>query len=266
MEPQASMAAIELADRGRNQQEIVARKPLPQRSRTAASSFMLLPTSLNSRANPSPWSPASSAGQRAAVVHAQGLPKNGDPFCSQACDTVSKHMKPTRRVFLAASAVTPRLITAIQPAAQALAQETRTNLKTAMDLIIPASDRMPSATEAGGLAYLERLMQQDKDVAEDVAKALTVADAFSQRAFQRSFRDLQKQEQIAVLKEMENSTGDVFDRLRAYVYESYYEQPAIWKLIAYENYPTDHMGPHLAPFDDSLVANVRKMPKLYRDV
>jgi hypothetical protein len=175
-------------------------------------------------------------------------------------------MKPTRRVFLAAGAVTPALITAIQPAAQALAQETRTNLQTAMDLIIPASDGMPSATEAGGLAYLERLMQQDKDVADDVAKALTVAEAFSQRAFQRSFGDLQKQEQIAVLKEMENSTGDVFDRLRAYVYESYYEQPAIWRLIGYENYPTDHMGPHLAPFDDSLVANVRKMPKLYRDV
>jgi cobyrinic acid a,c-diamide synthase len=175
-------------------------------------------------------------------------------------------MKPTRRVFLAASTVTPALITAIQPAARALAQETRTNLQRAMDLIIPASDGMPSATEAGGLVYLETLMQQDKDVADDVAKALTVADAFSQRAFQRSFGDLEKQEQIAVLKEMENSTGDVFHRLRAYVYESYYEQPAIRKLMAYENYPTDHLGPYLAPFDDSLVANVRKMPKLYRDV
>jgi hypothetical protein len=175
-------------------------------------------------------------------------------------------MKPTRRGFLAASAVTSTLITSIHPAAQALAQNTRSVLRTVMDLLIPASDGMPSASEAGGLTYLERLMQQDKDAAADITKALNVADAFSQRSFQKSFEDLEKNDQIAVLKEMENSALGVFDALRAYVYESYYEQPAIWKLIGYELYPTDHTGPHLAPFDDSLVANVRKMPKLYRDV
>jgi len=175
-------------------------------------------------------------------------------------------MKPTRRGFLAASAATPALITSIQPAAAALEQNTRGTLRTVMDLMIPASDGMPSASEAGGLTYLERLMQHDKDAADDIAKALTIADAFSQRSFQKSFGDLEKNDQIAVLKEMENSALGVFDALRSYVYESYYEQPAIWKLIGYELYPTDHRGPHLAPFDDSLVANVRKMPKLYRDV
>lgn len=179
---------------------------------------------------------------------------------------MSKHMKPTRRGFLAASAVAPALITSIQPAAQALAQNARNFLQTVMDLIIPASDGMPSASEAGGLTYLERLMERDRNAAADITKAFTVADAFSERALQKPFGDLEKSEQIAVLKEMENSALGVFDALRAYVYESYYEQPAIWKLIGYELYPTDHRGPHLAPFDDSLIANVRKMPKLYRDV
>ncbi len=175
-------------------------------------------------------------------------------------------MKPTRRGFLAASAVAPTLITSIQPATQALAQNTRTSLQTVMDLMIPASDGMPSASEAGGLTCLERLMQHDKDAAADITKGLTVADAYSGRAFQKRFGDLEKTDQIAVLKDMENSALGVFDALRAYVYESYYEQPAIWKLIGYELYPTDHAGPHMAPFDESLVANVRKMPKLYRDV
>ena len=179
---------------------------------------------------------------------------------------MSKHMKPTRRAFLAASAVTPALVTTIQPAAQALAQSTRSTLQTVMDLIIPASDGMPSASAAGGLTYLERLMQHDKDAEADMTKALNVANALSTRSFQKSFEDLEKNDQIAVLKQMENSTSSVFDTLRAYVYESYYEQPAIWKLIGYELYPTDHTGPHLAPFDDSLIANVRKMPKLYKDV
>lgn len=175
-------------------------------------------------------------------------------------------MKPTRRVFLAASAAAPALVTAIQPAIQAIAQDTRNALKTVMDLMIPASDGMPSASEAGGLAYLERLMQHDKNAAIDITKGLDVANAFSERSFQKSFSDLDKNNQIAVLKQMEDSALGVFDALRAYVYESYYTQPAIWNLIGYELYPTDHMGPHLQPFDDSLVENVKKMPKLYKDV
>jgi len=178
---------------------------------------------------------------------------------------VSEIMKPTRRGFLRAGAATPVLITAIQPAARALAEGTQSTLKTVMDLIIPSSDGMPSASEAGGIAYLESLMQRNKDAATDITKGLDVANAFSERSFKRSFSELEKSDQIAVLKEMENSAPGVFDALRAYVYESYYTQPAIWKLIGYELYPTDHAGPHLQPFDDGLVASVRKMSKLYRD-
>jgi Gluconate 2-dehydrogenase subunit 3 len=174
-------------------------------------------------------------------------------------------MKPTRRVFLSATAATPVLIPAIRPAAQALAQDVQRTLKTIMDLIIPASDGMPSASEAGGLTYLENLMERNKDAATDITKGLDVTTAFSERSFKRRFSQLEKKDQIAVLKEMEDTALEVFDALRAYVYESYYTQPAIWKLIGYELYPTDHMGPHLKPFDDSLLANVRRMPKLYRD-
>jgi hypothetical protein len=181
------------------------------------------------------------------------------------CDNVSDNMKPTRRVFLGASTATPVLITAIQVPANALPQDTRHVLKTIMDLIIPASDGMPSASEAGGLVYLENLMQRDKNAATDITKGLDVANAFSERSFKRPFSKLEKNDQIAVLKEMEDTALGVFDALRAYVYESYYTQPTIWKLIDYELYPTNQMGPHLKPFDDSLLANVRKMSKLYRD-
>jgi Gluconate 2-dehydrogenase subunit 3 len=175
-------------------------------------------------------------------------------------------MDPTRRVFLGVGAVAPALVTTIQPArAGTLQPDAQATLKTIMDLIIPAGDGMPSASQAGGLTYLESLMQSDKAAATDIAKALAVAEAFSERSFQKSFGQLTQEEQITVLKEMENTANGVFDLLRAYVYESYYTQPAIWKLIGYELYPTDHTGPHLKPFDESLIADVRKFPKLYRD-
>ncbi len=172
---------------------------------------------------------------------------------------------PTRRTFLGAGAATPVLISAIQPAAQALAQGVQSTLRTVMDLLIPASDGMPSASEAGGLRYLQSLMVQEKDAAADIGKGLTVADAFSERSFAKAFSQLEKNDQIAVLKDMENTVPAVFDALRAYIYESYYTQPAIWKRIGYELYPTDHLGPHLKPFDESLLEKVRNMSSLYRD-
>ena len=43
------------------------------------------------------------------------------------------------------------------------------------------------------------------------------------------------------------------------------KQPQIWKLIGYEFYPTDHQGPHMKPFDESVLAEVMKKPKFYRE-
>ena len=175
-------------------------------------------------------------------------------------------MDPTRRIFLGVGVAAPALVVAIQPAqAHVLEANTQSTLQTIMDLIIPEGNVMPSASQVGGLTYLEALMQRDKVVAADITKGLAVAQAFSERSFEKPFGALTQQEQIAVLQQMEADANGVFDLLRAYVYESYYMQPAIWKLIGYELYPTDHMGPHLKPFDESLIADVRKLPKLYRD-
>lgn len=173
-------------------------------------------------------------------------------------------MKATRRVFLGASTAAPVLISTIQPAVRASAQDVQSTLKTVMDLMIPESDGMPSASQAGGLTYLESLMLRDKDAAADITKGLAVIEAFSERLFQGPYNQLERKDQIAVLKDMENVAPGVFDALRAYVYESYYTQPAIWKRIGYELYPTDHMGPHLKPFDDSLLDKVRKMTPFHR--
>jgi hypothetical protein len=184
---------------------------------------------------------------------------------TEAAINVPEDKTPTRRTFFGAGAATPVLISAIQPAAQALAQGVQSTLRTVMDLLIPASDGMPSASEAGGLRYLQSLMAHDKDAAADIGKGLTVADAFSKRSFGKAFSRLERNDQIAVLKDMENTAPGVFDALRAYIYESYYTQPATWKRIGYELNPTDHLGPHLKPFDDSLLENVRNMSRLYRD-
>jgi len=164
-------------------------------------------------------------------------------------------MKWTRRKFLEASAAGPvmapfaaGLITTIEAAPiDTLNEGERKALHTAMDEIIPAGDGMPSATDAGGIEYLERVMRQELEVAKAIRGLLAELKVHK------------------ALSEFEAKAPTEFARLRDLVYESYYTQPKIWKLLGYENYPTDHKGPHLAPFDESILAEVRSKPKFYRE-
>ncbi len=124
---------------------------------------------------------------------------------------------------------------------------------------------MPSAVEAGGLAYVAELMQHEPDMAKQFSHALESLEAFSMRRFERPFTQLGEEERVAALEHLEQDAPPQFAVLRDTVYESYYTQPAIWKLIGYVPYPADHQGPHLKPFDEALLADVRKRAKLYRD-
>jgi hypothetical protein len=160
-------------------------------------------------------------------------------------------MKLTRRNFLEASAAAPLaagLVTTIGAApGNVLTEGERDALRAAMDQIIPAGDGMPSASEAGGLEYLERVARQEPEVANQLRRLLA---------------ELKERN---TLTEFEAKDPENFAHLRDYVYEAYYTQPRIWKLIGYHDYPTDHAGPHLPPFDESLLDPVRNRPKLYRE-
>jgi hypothetical protein len=128
-----------------------------------------------------------------------------------------------------------------------LNEDERSALRTAMDEIIPAGDGMPSATEAGGIEYLERVMRQEPEVAENTRALLAELKVHR------------------TLGEFEAKAAPEFARLRDFVYEAYYTQPEIWKLLGYHNYPTDHAGPHMPPFDETILSEVRRKPKFYRE-
>jgi len=171
-------------------------------------------------------------------------------------------MKWTRRGFLAASAVTP-LIAIETPASYTKMFDARERavLVVAMDEIVPASDAMPAASKAGGLAYLQRIAYQDASVAVEIRNSVAALLALNEQPFDR----LPHEARVSTLQRLESQKPNDFAHLRDYVYESYYTQPQVWKLIGYEFYPTDHPGPHMEPFDESILEDVRKMAKLYRE-
>ena len=135
-----------------------------------------------------------------------------------------------------------------------------------MDEIIPSSDGMPAASAAGGLEYLERVCRQEAVIRVDLQQALDALGQMSETNFHAPFAGISSAQRVEILTKLETQSPEVFAKLRDLVYESYYTQPSVWKLIGYELHPTNGSGPQMKPFDDSVLAKVRKMPKLYREV
>ena len=140
-------------------------------------------------------------------------------------------------------------------------------LRAAMDEIIPASDGMPVASEVAGVEYLDRLARQIPKLKREFQKGLAALEETSRKRFQTNFLRLSRAERVEALTELEKRAAPkFFSTLRDSVYEAYYTQPQVWKLIDYEFYPTNQPGPRMKPFDESVLAQVRKLPKVYREV
>lgn len=152
------------------------------------------------------------------------------------------------------------------PLAPLSSAETET-LKGAMDEIIPAADGMPAASAVGGVEYLVRLSSQIPSIRRDLQKSLAALEALCRKKSGASFASLAHNQRIEALQALEKQpSAETFALLRDFTYEAYYTQPQIWKLIGYECHPTDQAGPRMKPFDESVLAQVKKMPKLYREV
>ncbi len=140
-------------------------------------------------------------------------------------------------------------------------------LRAAMDEIIPAVDGMPSASAVGGVHYLEKLARSEPHIKKLLERSLRALDDISRQEFKNGFLEVQTQERIEVIKRLEKQgPAEIFGDLRDYIYESYYTQPQVWKLIGYDFHPTNHAGPIMKPFDEAALSNVKKMGKLYREV
>jgi gluconate 2-dehydrogenase subunit 3-like protein len=170
------------------------------------------------------------------------------------------------RAGLGAVAARARVVRGETPSSVGLDSRDRDVLRAAADEIIPANEGMPAASEVGAAEYLDRLAREDSGLKRQLARSLSSLEELSRRAFKKSFSELSRDDRVSVLKDLEGQpASDSFALLRDFVYEAYYTQPKVWKLIGYELYPTNQSGPAMKPFDQTVLAHVRKRPKLYRE-
>jgi hypothetical protein len=183
--------------------------------------------------------------------------------------------KLNRREFLGTALAAPAAITAAADSAKAGTADTsastgfnaaeRKSLLAAMDEIIPAGDGMPAASAVGGMEYLEHVCRQEPQIRTGLHQALEALQQSTEGLFHAPFPGLSSAQRIETLSALESKSPEIFATLRDRIYESYYTQPSVWKLIGYEFHATNSSGPHMKPFDESVLEKVRKMPKLYRE-
>ena len=139
-------------------------------------------------------------------------------------------------------------------------------LRAVIDEIIPAGNGMPAASKAGVLPYLERLADQNPDFGKTLDKSLGYLEELSQSRLHKKFLWLAAPQRVLILQNMAKLRPESFSFLRDYTYEGYYTQPKIWTLMGYEFKPTNGAAPHMKPFDEAVLDQVRKKPKYYREV
>jgi hypothetical protein len=132
-------------------------------------------------------------------------------------------------------------------------------LAAAMDEVIPASDRMPSASAAGGVAYLQQLGWQYDSISKDIEAFLHLLQKACDEGSTIGFADLESQRRVALMKGIEKSDARLFSSFVAYTYEAYYTRPQVQGLLACSVPAT------AGDEDELLLAPVRKLPGLYRE-
>ena len=155
---------------------------------------------------------------------------------------------------------------------EALAQATRLataerrTLRAAADVIIPAEARMPSAAQMGAAGYIERIASADAGLAGLLVDGLRAIDALSLSTHTTPFVGLSTDQQAIVLTQIETShtPPGFFPTLRDLVYEAYYTQPRVMKLLGYNFRSGRRRTAPVEPFDEERVARVRNLPPLFR--
>jgi hypothetical protein len=152
------------------------------------------------------------------------------------------------------------------PSALGLDRPSTQDLIALLDEIIPASDGMAAASEAGTLPYFELLAASEPKLARTVSESLSTVGALAADRHGKRFAALPRDRRRETVAAFAQASPDLFGALRTYVYEGYYLQPRVWGLLGYEPYPTNGPGPSMASFDPATLDRVRSMRRLWREV
>ena len=144
----------------------------------------------------------------------------------------------------------------------------RRTLRAATDVIVPAQGRMPAASAVGAGRYIARIAGADPAVDALLLDGLQAVEANAWAAHAMRFDLLPVDEQTEIIAGFEklNLPVGFFTTLRDLVYEAYYTQPRVMKLLGYNFRSGRRRTAPVEPFDEQRVARVRNLPPFFRQL
>lgn len=142
----------------------------------------------------------------------------------------------------------------------------REGLAALLDEIIPpgADGRMPGA----GAVVSERIAVELEARPESLATVrtgLVALDRISHDEKGAAFVKLSRADRASVLADVAIAEPGLVPSLLFPTYVAYYEHPRVLTALGREPRPPHPAGYELEPFDASLLENVRRRPRLYRE-
>jgi hypothetical protein len=136
----------------------------------------------------------------------------------------------------------PRLLRRIRIRLKPLGALEREMLARVVDLLVPADDEAPGATELGVAEIILAKAAHNRELAEVIASGCLLLDTDARRLSGRTWLDLATDGQQSSLQQLADSTtaefpNIFFRRLRQATLDAYYSNPASWPQLSFRGPP-----------------------------
>jgi hypothetical protein len=134
--------------------------------------------------------------------------------------------------------------------------------------LIPADDGRPDASEVGAAEYIDATVLKVPSLRQALLHALDALERTATAKAHRPFAECSVDERERMLREFQaTDDSDAFSMISDFTYEAYYGHPAV--LAALESKTgwrgsAPMTGSEMAPFDESALARVKKLPARFR--
>ena len=142
----------------------------------------------------------------------------------------------------------------------------QTLIRSVMDRIIPPDQEFPGAGELGVANYIDGIAAGSEDLKYLFDHGLSRIEARAQERWSTGFVAMHGEQKDGVLREIEVDEPDFFEELVRHTYNGYYTDPTIIARLGLEVRPPQPLGYDLEPGDLTLLENVKKRGRMYREV
>ena len=139
-------------------------------------------------------------------------------------------------------------------------------VRSIIDRIVPAEGRLPGAGALGVADYIDRVVGESTELRGLLIHGLSQAEIDAQAGYSTDFADLTDDQKDETLRRVESEEPEFFEALVRQTYNGYYTDRTVIEGLGLEARPPQPRGHELIPGDLSLLENVRKRGRAYREV